>query len=141
MSEFTAKSGAKIIINDADWKDAKALKMVLQNEISKLDLKGIDLKTDAAVLIGMVMRVDSSPALDAALWPCLARSTREGSKITESLFQDDLKARADYYEIMLECITVNMRPFVASLFSLLPPVMVEMAKAAMAVMAPIGQKS
>lgn len=125
--KFTAQSGAEITINMAGWKEAKTLKKVLQAEISKLDLTGIDKATDINALLPLVMQIDSSDALDAALWPCLVRCLRGTEKITEQTFEN-VDARADYYEIMLKCISVNMRPFVVSLFSLLPPVIAAMAK-------------
>lgn len=116
MIEFTAKSGAKIVITEADWPDAKRLKMAIQNELAHT---GVSLSLDADVsgLVSAFMRVDSAKAVDDALWPCLARCTRNGDKINESMFNTDLKAREDYYEIVIACVKANLLPLFASLYS------------------------
>lgn len=119
MSEFTAKSGAAIVINMAPWLDAKRLKAAIEKEASAAGIKLDDLKADVSVLISTALSVDSSDAVDAALWPCLVRCTRNGEKITPSTFNSE-EGRQDYYEIMFECLKVNFRPLFDSLLSVLP---------------------
>lgn len=113
MTEFTAPSGAKILITPADWKSAKVLKKAIEKELN-LD-EGLDF-TNPATWIKNIISVDSSDAVDSALWPCLARCTRDNEKITEQTF-DKLEARQDYYEIVSACIKENLGPLVESLFS------------------------
>ena len=126
MTEFIAKSGAKIVVNIAPWQDAKRLKAAIQRECAKAGLK-MDLQADVSTLVSAVLAVDSSDEVDAALYPCLARCTRNGAKITMNTF-DDKEGRGDYYEIVMACIDENCRPLVESLLSVLPPGLVAMAK-------------
>jgi hypothetical protein len=109
--EFTAPSGAKVVINPAPWVAAKALKKAIGREV--IDI-GTDAGTDA--ILSHVLKVDCSDEVDAALWPCLARCTRNEHKIIEATF-DDLEARKDYYEIAFACAKENLSPLVESLFS------------------------
>ena len=115
MADFVAPSGKTVTINAAAWQDAKKLKMAVQREAGSV-LEG---KLASGDIAGLIMRVDGSEAVDAALWPCLARCLRDGKKITEQTF-DDESARADYYDIVLECLKVNFGPLVANLASKLP---------------------
>ncbi len=113
--EFFAPSGAVVVINAAPWQDAKRLKNALEKEISLDTSFSLSLDAD---LIATILRVDSSDAVDAALWPCLSRCLRNKEKITSSIF-DDIAARADYYHIVKACIEENLRPLAASLSSVL----------------------
>lgn len=113
--EFIAPSGEPVKINVAAWKDAKALKAALELEIAAHGITDINSILDDG-LISLIMKVDSSPAFDAALWPCLVRCLRGNNKIIESTF-DDAKAREDYYQIVVACVQVNLRPLVLSLVS------------------------
>lgn len=107
MQQFTAPSGAEVIINPASWKDAKTLKNAIEREIAQSN-------TDS--MLNNIMMVDSSPVVDGALWPCLIKCTRGGLKIVPETF-DDVAARQDYYAIAEACIMENLRPLVESLFS------------------------
>lgn len=119
MVEITAPSGAKIVINPAPWKDAKELKKAVQRAVGNSEY-GIDFENGVGSLIGLVMQVDGSDAVEEALWPCLARCLRNGEKITEQTF-DDVEARKDYYDIVLECAKVNFGPLLEALATKLPP--------------------
>ncbi len=119
MLEFVAPSGATVVINPAPWKDAKALKKAIEREIAY----GGE-KTTLALVLG----VDSSDAVDAALWPCLVRCTRDSMKIVESTF-DDSAARTDYYDIVEACVKENLAPLAESLSSKLSSLGIIMKKA------------
>lgn len=113
--EFTSSSGSKIVIDSAPWKDAKALKKAMQKEAAASG-EALKLDADVGTLLSLFLKVDGSDAVDAALWPCLIRCTRNGEKITEQTF-DDPEARKDYYEIVLECAKVNLGPLAENLAS------------------------
>lgn len=113
MTEFTAPSGAIVVINPAPWKDAKMLKKAIEKEISISDVS-FDFLSASSFL--SMLKIDSSDGVDAALWPCLVRCTRNNEKIVESTF-DSAEARADYYDIIIACIKENLSPLVESLFS------------------------
>lgn len=115
MVEFTASSGAKIVINEAPWPDAKRLKMAVQSELAHAGVS-LSLDEDVGQLLSAFLKVDSSKAVDDALWPCLARCTRNGHKITEALMDDDTTARKDYYDIVVACAKENLFPLYESLY-------------------------
>ncbi len=106
MTDFIAPSGARIVINFAPWKNAKMLKNAIERELARG--KGYDLAT--------ALMVDSSEEVDAALWPCLIRCTRNDEKIVETTF-DSAEARKDYYDIIEACVKENLRPLAESLIS------------------------
>ena len=135
MSEFTAKSGAEIVINMAPWLDAKRLKAAIEKEAALAGVKLDDLKADVSVLISTALSVDSSEAVDAALWPCLVRCTRNKEKIVPATFNTE-EGRQDYYEILLECLKVNFAPLFESLLSVLPEQMLAALKGKKAESAP-----
>lgn len=118
MTEFFTKSGAKVVIALAPWVDAKKLKAAIERQAAAAGVK-FDKNADASCFISAILCVDSSEEVDAALYPCLSRCTRNGQKITMQTF-DDADARQDYYEIVKACLTENFRPLVESLLSLLP---------------------
>lgn len=126
MIEFTAPSGAKVVINEADWPDAKRLKKAIQRELADTKIS-LDLKSDLTMLIPAFLKVDASDAVDAAIAPCLIRCLRNGEKITDTTFNDPA-ARKDYYHIVTKCVEVNVRPLAESLFLALKEFMAEMMK-------------
>ena len=115
MVEFKASSGTTIIVNEAGWAEAKRLKMAVQSELAHAGIS-LSLDEDVGQLLSAFLKVDSSKSVDDALWPCLARCTRNGNKITESLFDEDKAARRDYYEIVLACAKENLFPLYESLY-------------------------
>jgi len=109
MSEFTAPSGAIVVINPASFEAANELKKAVERELIKCGLS--DLLMSALV-------IDSSDAVEAALWPCLNRCLYNGQKIIKSTF-DNVEARKDYHAIAQACGEINIGPFVESLSSVL----------------------
>lgn len=128
MSEFTATSGASIKINPAPWADTMALKSAIGKELSSaglsalgLDLsKGVQQDIKISDLAQIVLAIDASPLVYKAVFGCLARCTYNGQRITEATFEDE-NARQDYYEIVLECVKVNLAPFLKGLLLKLSP--------------------
>jgi hypothetical protein len=119
MVEFTSPSGVTVKINPADWVDAVKLKNAIVEAFAQsgaaLDL-GTKIEASGAFLKAAMM-VDSSPKVYDALWPCLIRCTYGGVKITPETF-NPVKAREDYYPIVMACIKENHGPLFASLFSM-----------------------
>ncbi len=115
MTELTGKNGAKIVIRPASWQHAKYLKMAIERELGGLDV--LALASDpVSAQVAYIMKLDSSETVDRALWPCLVQCTYNLEKITEATF-DDVKAREDYYDIVGECMKVNLGPLFESLTS------------------------
>lgn len=123
MLEFKALSGAKVIINEATWQKAMALKNAISKELSEvgidIDMSTLQAENKSDALNGLIeplLKVDSSPEVYKALFECLEYCNYDGEKITEDTFED-LGARQDYYQIMIECIKVNLSPFFKGLLS------------------------
>lgn len=126
MPEMTGKSGAKIVINPAPFEDAINLKNAVEREIvnSRIDPEKIE---SSIGLLPIILHVDGSPEVNAALWPCLIRCTYNAQKITKTTF-DDVKARADYYDIVMACWDANNGPLVAGLCSRLSPLGINLTR-------------
>lgn len=117
MVEINVPSGAKVIINVCGFDDAIAIKNAIIREASKNGLgAGISLSSDILTLARLAALVDSSPEVYAALWPCLARCTYDGEKITKKTFEPE-EARKDFYDIAIECARANVSPFFESALS------------------------
>lgn len=118
MTEITTQSGAEVVINSAPFKDAMALKNAFERELAKTDIKldKLDLKSDITAISSIIFAIDSSDKIFEAVFKCLSRCTYDGVKITESIFEPE-EARGDYYEIVIECVKVNLAPFFKGLSS------------------------
>lgn len=103
--EFIAPSGAIAVINITSFEEANNLKKAVERELLTCDLNDP---------FKLALIVDSSDAVEAALWPCLNRCLYNGQKIIKSTF-NDAEARKDYHAIAVECARINIGPFVESL--------------------------
>lgn len=119
MKEFTAPSGAKVKINYGEMRDVFALKDSISKELLNLDSGATAeslMDMDASVIAKAAMMVDSSDKVRACIFKCLTRSTYDGQKITEETFSSH-ETWGDYYDIAIECIKVNLSPFLKPLLS------------------------
>lgn len=119
--EFTGTNGKTIVINAAGFKDAFELKNSIEESIKgqQLDLvkKGTSLENmDIAPLIQLVLSIDSNERFNTALFKCLEKCLYDQEKITEKTFEK-VENRADYYNIVIECVKVNISPFFVGLIS------------------------
>ncbi len=124
MREFQTKNGVEVVINFAGFKEASALKRAIGIELLKvnIDLDKIDpnnIKSLMEVDItpdlintfkNFILVLDTSPAVEKALFDCLVRCTYDHEKITKDTFED-IEAIADYYEVALNCMRDNLTPF------------------------------
>lgn len=107
----------KVKINVADFEDAMNLKAAVFKAAADagLDLNKLG-EMDVAEAIKAIISVDVSPSVYSALWPCLVRCTYRGAKITKETFEAE-EMRQLYYPIAIECMKVNIAPFLAGLLS------------------------
>lgn len=130
--EFTTNNGIKVKINPADFKDAIALKSAFAKEVAsanfELDFKSLSENIDLAEIVKLAAAVDSSELVQEKIFKCLARCTYDGQRITEATFED-MAAREDYYQIVIECLKVNLSPFFKGLISKLSPLMAKLDQA------------
>lgn len=124
--EFTAKnSGKKIKIIPASFKNAvnlkkEAFKCLNQtNALDKIkDLKNIELSTLFSEIANLLVVADTSNGFEKAVMECLSVCICDDTHaITEQYFNDCPALWEDYYEIVSNCVEVNLRPFFKSLVS------------------------
>ena len=128
MTNITTKSGAEIVIRPASFKNAMALKNAVMKELSS---DGVDFNMDfngVADIVPLFAKVDSSEAVQSALFACLATCSYNKAKINLELFDDHESARSDYYEIIIACAKENLSPFFKNLLSGLGDVIPKMAE-------------
>lgn len=115
MAEFKSSvNGKKVVINAAPFEDAIRLRNAV---FAKIDLKKFDLQNiDIGTVLDTIVKMDTSIKVQRALMKCLLRSSYDGEKITKETFNKD-GVREEYYEIIKECIQVNIGPFVKGLIS------------------------
>lgn len=129
MSEFTSKNGVKVKIDPSTFKNALELKNNIEKALLKenIDVANIDIdigkikdnKVDFAMFSSLskyIMIIDSDENVHKSIFKCLERCLYNDLKITEETFEP-IKARADYYEIIIACIKENLSPFLKTLFS------------------------
>lgn len=116
--EFKAPSGAKVVINPADFSAAMELKSAVMREISKSDVKvelsALTNQKDLTDIVKLLATLDSSQSVETAVFKCLVRCTHNGEKITRDTFEN-VEARQDYYDIVFNCMKENLSPFAKSL--------------------------
>lgn len=124
MDFITTNTKKKVIINPATFSDASELKKETMKCLSNAQiLKDLDLGAWAtietsklfAAISELVISIDSSSAFENAVFKCLERCSCDNIAITRQLFDDIPDLRADYYEIIVKCCEVNLRPFFKSL--------------------------
>lgn len=112
--EVLLPSGSKLEITPAPFKDAKRLYQAVATELLRIN---IDPEADITHLIKNVICISvASPAIEAALEPCLRRCTYNGPKITDATFET-VQAREDYIDVCFEVAKENVGPFTKSLFA------------------------
>lgn len=123
----TTENGAELCINEASFEKANELKKSFVEELKKLDYHLnledntiTDIPSAICKIISLIMDTDTSPRFEHALFDCLEFCTYDGAKVNVQLFDDILKARSDYYEIVKGCVEVNLSPFFKSLNSQFP---------------------
>lgn len=128
MKEITVPSGATVKIGLASFGEAMALKSIIAKELAasplKIDLNSLTMESDIdlSAIASTILMVDANPAVHAALFSCLARSTYSGEKITQNTFEPEA-ARGDYYPIVISALEVNLLPFFVGLRSRFSEVM------------------
>lgn len=128
--EFTAKnSGKNIKIVPASFKVAMDLKkeafkcLNKTNALEKIkdiikDIKNIELSALFSTLANLLVEADTSDGFNKAVMECLSVCICDGTHaITEQYFNDTPILWEDYYEIVANCVEVNLRPFFKSLVS------------------------
>lgn len=125
MEFITKNSGKKIKIVPASFRLAMNLKkeafkcLNKTNALEKVkDLKNIELTTLFSEIANLLVEADTSEGFNNAVMECLSVCICDGTHaITEQYFNDCPALWEDYYEIVSNCVEVNLRPFFKSLAS------------------------
>lgn len=126
MEFITQNGGVAIEIKPASFKDACALRKAVskslmgQNLLGGADISNIlDIKVDSIMqlLINIDTSEDFEKSIQECLKVCIYDKGGKNLRITSQLFDDIESAREDYYEIIIKCCEVNLRPFFKSLAS------------------------
>lgn len=122
MTEFTTANGVTVKINVADFITSMMLKKAVVEAVkdSDVDIASVDLENLKVGAIDSILQIiltaDCSDKVNDAIFKCLARCTYNGEKITKDIFEN-VKARENYYEIVIACLKENLTPFFKPLFS------------------------
>ena len=119
------ENGKSLVVNEATFEEVLELKKAFQEQLKNLDfditrLEGLGVEKSIESLIMFLLNTETSERFEEALFQCLKSCTYENVSITKDLFNDMVEARNDYYEIIKECVQVNLRPFMQSLSSQFP---------------------
>lgn len=112
------KSGAELEITMASFRDSKKLVDVIAKELKNndIDIKTLNLESEIDggiinsfknIFLGILINPDITEALNK----CFAKALYNNKKITEDLFDNDEKARGDYFIICWEVARYNLAPF------------------------------
>ena len=133
MIDIKTQNGQKrLVVNCATTKEVKELKRVILKELTKYPLglkllgndkdtfnKEVDFSGVFEFIKNVIINIDTSEEFDSAIYACLSHCTYDSTNvINEQLFDNNEKAREDYYEIIFACIEANLKPFMISLVSL-----------------------
>lgn len=122
--ELTTKNGnKKVIINFAGFKNAVKLKnaaadFLLKNGVLKNlgDFKEANAASLLDRIFELLLSAETSDKFNDALFECLESCIYDETfKINKQLFDDKPEIIEDYYEIVSNCVEVNLRPFFRSL--------------------------
>lgn len=127
MKTCTTVNNAELVINEASFAEALELQTVLFEEAKKINLNISDIEINSlgtASIVGLLdcskdlfLNLMTSSRFQSILYKCLKYCTYDDISITKQLFEDKPEARADYYEIIKECLEINLAPFIKSLTS------------------------
>ncbi len=122
----TVNGNAELILNEATFADCIILQSAIMEEAKKLkiDIGDMDISLNVSSISNLLDNIKdlffglmTSDKFDRIIFKCLASCTYNGIKITKQLFDDMPEARQDYYQIIKECVEINLNPFLKSLTS------------------------
>ena len=126
MEQFITKNSQKSIkIIPANFRNAhilkcETLKCLKDTDFLKKikDFQNTDVSTLFGELANLIIDIDTSEGFNKAVMNCLSVCICDDTHaLTEQYFNDCPELWDDYYEIVIKCVEVNLRPFFKSLGS------------------------
>ena len=126
MEQFITKNSQKSIkIIPANFRNAhilncETLKCLKGTDFLKKikDFQNTDVSTLFGELANLIIDIDTSEGFNKAVMNCLSVCICDDTHaLTEQYFNDCPELWDDYYEIVIKCVEVNLRPFFKSLGS------------------------
>lgn len=127
----TLSSGAEIDITLASFAEGHKLLKAVLNQVKSIkiavpsgaksfkDILNLDAGGETVnVIKDLITGIISSDEVEAALWPCMERTTYNNQRVVRDLFEEE-KIRADYLIVAKEVLFYNLLPFFGNLVSLL----------------------
>lgn len=108
-------SGLILKVTPAPFTDANELYKAIARECRGLDISSKD-DLNVNFIKGIFCVLVASDEVEKRLWKCFERVTYNGVKITLETLEDE-KARGDYFTICKEVATINVTPFLKSLYA------------------------
>ena len=127
MKKIILSSGSTLEITIGSFVESRDLFQALMSE--SLPIKFND---DQDININMfkdiLFTALSSKKVESALWVCLKRVLYNKEKVTESIFDNNEDARADYLEICFYVTKENVFPFTKNLYAKYYPMLQQVMK-------------
>ena len=125
MKECTTVNNATLVLNEGTFDEAIQLQKVIFEEAKKLkiDIGELEIEQFGSVssllncFKDLFLNLMTSKEFDTIIFKCLKHCTYNDIAVTKTLFEDVPDARGDYYQIVKECIEINLAPFMKSLTS------------------------
>lgn len=130
MKEFKGNTGARIVINEADFKTVKKLRKCLAEELKKINinignpqsLKELkdefngDVNKWINILKDCILGLECSEDFECVMQELFNVCTWNNIRISDELFDDKIEAREDYDIIRFEVVKINLLPFFKKVF-------------------------
>lgn len=111
---FTLPSGAKLEVTLSPFAVSKALYQAIAEDLKEIRISaGSDV---AGMLKDAFCAGISSKRIEQSLRECMKKATYNGVRITDDTWEPE-ESRQDYLPACLEVASVNVRPFMKSLWS------------------------
>ena len=116
MLKFQLKSGKKVELNLAPIGEALALYRAIIYECkgAGVDITTANAETIADVLtknIDALLNILGSELVMEAIKGCMAKVLYDGQRFSMDIFDNDVKARGDFFPLMSLVAVENLRPF------------------------------
>ena len=112
------KSGAMLEVQMASFSDGIKLLEVVAEELKKVNIDIENLSLDKEITNGfigtfkdLILNAITSTKLRECLDKCFLPCLYNTSKVNDTLFEDNMKAREDYLIICWEVLRYNLAPF------------------------------